>query len=264
MRITSDHIKQYETEGYTLVRGLIPAEDVAAIRSRTMEVAEGRHDWPNNTFHLLDPSKYRWPDESTIPSSLQRPSRHEELFSRFANHPNLVAAMRALLGGEVMLYTDQIGIKHGFLKEEQGGRSYYHQDSRYWRIDPELGCNCWFPLDEAGPNAIALAVMPRSHQGWTLMEHESYYDSPNYFRGSADEPFQRHRIPDAHIAYKKEVLLPMRPGDGLFFTNYTWHRSEPNRSGDTKSFYAIAFELTKEAIEARNTSRDREPAAIKA
>jgi len=28
----------------------------------------------------------------------------------------------------------------------------------------------------------------------------------------------------------------------LFFTNYTWHRSEPNRTGQTKSYYAIAYQ----------------------
>ena len=68
--------------------------------------------------------------------------------------------MTALLGGEVELFTDQIGVKHGFITEEQGGRSYYHQDSYYWKIEPELGINCWIPLDEVGPDAIALAVRP--------------------------------------------------------------------------------------------------------
>ena len=34
----------------------------------------------------------------------------------------------------------------------------------------------------------------------------------------------------------------MQPGDGLFFTNYTWHRSEPNGTGKSLCFYAIAYQ----------------------
>ena len=41
----------------------------------------------------------------------------------------------------------------------------------------------------------------------------------------------------------QEVLLPMAAGDGLFFTNYTWHRSEPNRTGEDRAFYAIAYQV---------------------
>ena len=54
------------------------------------------------------------------------------------------------------------------------------------------------------------------------------------------------------VDYSDEIVLPMNPGDGLFFSNYTWHRSEPNRTGDTRMFYAIAYQLTNEAIADRD------------
>ena len=43
---------------------------------------------------------------------------------------------------------------------------------------------------------------------------------------------------------------PMETGDALFFSNYTWHRSEPNRTGETMMFYGIAYQLQKEAAAA--------------
>ncbi len=86
--------------------------------------------------------------------------------------------------------------------------------------------------------------MPRSHAGWKLVEHERYFDDPAYFAGDAAEPFQRRRIPLATIDFSKEVLVPMRAGDGLFFTNYTWHRSEKNLSGRTMMYYAVAYNRT--------------------
>ena len=98
-------------------------------------------------------------------------------------------------------------------------------------------------MDPVGEDAIALAVIPESHRNWTLTEHESYYDDPPMGRSNPTfEPFKRHRIPHDQIDYSNELLVPMEAGDGLFFSNYTWHRSEPNRSGQTKAFYAIAYQ----------------------
>jgi len=86
--------------------------------------------------------------------------------------------------------------------------------------------------------------MPGSQRGWQLTEHESYFDDPSMGRDvdGSFKPFQRHRITDEHIDTSQEHLVAMQPGDGLFFSNYTWHRSEPNRSGLTKAYYAIAWQ----------------------
>ena len=43
------------------------------------------------------------------------------------------------------------------------------------------------------------------------------------------------------------MLIETQPGDGLIFSNYTWHRSEPNRSGQTHIFYAIAYQRQSES-----------------
>jgi ectoine hydroxylase-related dioxygenase (phytanoyl-CoA dioxygenase family) len=175
---------------------------------------------------------------------LQRPGLNEDVFGCIAEHQNIKSAMGSVLGGEVELFTEQIGIKPGWIEQEQGGRSYFHQDSWYWKIDPELGCNCWIPMDFVDRDAIALAVMPESHLRWTLTEHESYFDDPAMGRMTEDTfaPFKRHRVIESEVDFSREILVPMGPGDGLFFTNYTWHRSEPNRTGQTKSYYAIAYQ----------------------
>ncbi|MBI2192217.1 MAG: phytanoyl-CoA dioxygenase family protein [Planctomycetes bacterium] len=242
MKLTEELVRQYHEEGYTLVRGLIPAEVVSAVRQRALEVAAGKHNWGDGPFQVIDPQRYRRPDGGLIPIGLQGPSKQEEVFSRMALHANLQDAMRQILGGEVHLFTDQAIIKHGMLAGEQGGRSYYHQDSYYWHIDPALGANCWIPLDEADRDAIALGIMPGSHRGWKLLEHEAYYDDPPWCSARTLQPFKRLRIPASRIDFSREVVLPMMPGDGLFFTNYTWHRSEPNRTGRDKLFYAIAYQ----------------------
>ena len=92
-------------------------------------------------------------------------------------------------------------------------------------------------------DGCALAIMPGTQQSWTLIEHEGYYDEPSYHTARSAEAFKRWRIPIAEIDFSGEVLLPMSPGDAAFFTNYTWHRSEPNNSGVHKCAYAIAYQL---------------------
>jgi hypothetical protein len=237
-----EQLQQYRDLGYCVIPGLIPDNDITAARQRLEQIITTRPAWPPERFQDLDPS--RCPGPAPVAGGIQRPGLEEEVFSRVASHPHLAEAMQALLGGPVELYTDQLGIKYGWNDTQQGGRSYFHQDSWYWKIAPELGCNCWIPLHDVGADAIALAVMPRSQQGWQLTTHEQYFDDPAM--GRVDHgtftPFQRHRIPADVIDSSQEHLVDMRPGDGLFFSNYTWHRSEPNRSGQTKAFYAIAWQ----------------------
>ena len=243
---TDSHVQHYRRQGYCLVRGLIPREDIVPVLRRTLEIIKDPPAWPERHFQILDPARYRSSRGHALPGGIQRPAAREQVFRNVANHPNLIDAMTSVLGGDVELFTDQIGVKHGAIVEEQGGRSYHHQDSFYWHIDPSAGCNCWIPTSSVGPDAIALAVVPRSHIGWHLIDHESYYDDPPLGRLSPlFEPFKRHRVPLEHVDPMKEVLIPMEPGDGLFFTNYTWHRSEPNRTGETKAFYAIAYRTAK-------------------
>jgi ectoine hydroxylase-related dioxygenase (phytanoyl-CoA dioxygenase family) len=236
-----EHVQHYTDLGYCVVPGLIPTDDIDAARERLEEINATRPPWNPACFQDLDPARCRGKDP--VAGGIQRPGSQEEVFARVAEHPRMAAAMTALLDGPVELFTDQLGIKHGWNDTPQGGRSYVHQESWYWNIAPELGCNCWIPLHDVGADAIALAVMPRSQQGWQLTTHESYFDDPSMGRmvDGTFTPFQRYRIPDDAIDFSREHRVDMQPGDGLFFSNYTWHRSEPNRTGQTKAFYAIAW-----------------------
>ncbi|MEI6082724.1 MAG: phytanoyl-CoA dioxygenase family protein [Verrucomicrobiota bacterium] len=251
--IGNNEKQTYGHDGYCLDRQLIPRDAIAAVRARVVEMFEAQPDWAKKSWQVLDPARKTNRQGQPLPIGIQVPTRYEPVFDAVARHPNLVAAMATLLGGEVELYTDQIGVKHGFITEDQGGRSYYHQDSYYWHIEPDRGANCWIPLDSVNRDAIALAIKPGTQRGWTLHPHEAYQDVPAMGTVTAGQfkSFSRYRIPLADVDYADEIVFPMQPGDGLFFTNYTWHRSEPNRSGETRMFYAIAYQLTRAAIEKR-------------
>jgi ectoine hydroxylase-related dioxygenase (phytanoyl-CoA dioxygenase family) len=84
--------------------------------------------------------------------------------------------MEQFLGSPIKTYTYQCGIKHGTIAEEQGDRSYYHQDSFYWHLKPGKGCNSWMPLPKVDRGAIAIAMLPESQKDGKLLEHEAYFD----------------------------------------------------------------------------------------
>lgn len=242
MVINSDLQKQYKEEGYTVVRGLIPPEELAPLRRRLMELHDGEHDWPVKHFQVLNPEKHKNPKGGYVPVGVQQPASREKIFASIADHPNLVGAMAALLNGSsVKRYTDQALIKD----PEIGGESFYHQDSKYWHIGPELGCNSWIALDDVDRGASALAILPGTQKIWEIMEHEEYFDEPTFHSAETGVAFKRHRIPFDKVDFSKEVLLPMSPGDAAFFSNYTWHRAEPNRSGTFKAAYAIAYQVNE-------------------
>ena len=239
MELTPDQKTQYEAEGYTWVRGLISPEELAPVRARLMELLDGEHDWPDTHFQVLDPGAYKNKKGGPVPIGVQRPSKQEEVFRNIADHGNLQAAMAQLLGGPAKRFTDQALIKNKVID----GQSFYHQDSYYWKIKPQLGCNSWIAMDTVGANASALSILPRTHKSWELVEHERYYDEPNFFNQRTGEPFMRWRIPEETVDRSQEVQLPMEPGDAAFFTNYTWHRADPNESGEHIVAYAIAYQL---------------------
>jgi len=242
MQLTEQQRQQYKEQGYTVVPGLISPEEAAGVRSRLMDLLEGNHDWPNAHFQVLDPSKFRNDKGGFMPIGVQLPAKQEQVFKAIADHPNLQSAMAQLLGGPVQRFTDQALIKH----RDISGQSFYHQDSYYWRLHPERGCNTWIALDEVGADGCALAIMTGSHKSWTLTPHEQYYDEPSFHNAQSGEAFKRWRIPLDQIDFSREALLPMSPGDAAFFTNFTWHRSEPNQSGSHKCAYAIAYQLRTE------------------
>ena len=240
---TEKQRSQYKEEGYTLVRNLIPADELKSVRALMVDLLENNKHWPESHFQILDPTLYKNKQGGFIPLGIQLPAKQSEIFRAIADHPKLQSVMSELLGGEVARYTDQALIKSTHIKEAQGGATFYHQDSYYWHIEPKLGCNAWIALDEVGKDEIALAILPGSHLKWELEPHEQYFDDPKPCNASNGKPFQRHRIPLSKIDYSKEVLLPMKPGDAAFFTNFTWHRAESNKSGKNKCAYAIAYKL---------------------
>jgi len=235
---------RFAEDGYCIVRGLYTPEELEPVRNRLEELWEGRHDypWPNEKLSTNDPNDRNTPGGNYRSGSLQLPASLESVFSTFARNARLVSVMETLLGGPVKPFTDQTIFKPGIQK---ANRSFYHQDTFYWRLRPGVCINAWIALDEVDRDSCALAFLPGSHRNWRIAFHEEYWDEVRFSRGKDGKAVTRRRIPQSAIDDSTEILTPGKPGDAFFFNNYTWHRAEPNLSGLNKAAYAIACQLDR-------------------
>ena len=101
--IGTDEKQTYLDEGYCLNRHLIPKEAILAVRARVNEMMEDRPEWAARSWQVIDPERKLNSQGQSLPIGIQRPARFEPVFDVVAHHPNLVASMAALLGGEVVL-----------------------------------------------------------------------------------------------------------------------------------------------------------------
>jgi len=234
--LTPEQVASFHERGYLRLPRLLDPGEVRGLKERLEEVLAGRTVWPDDCFQTLDPSVHRAPSGRPMPEGIQLPAGQDERFRAVANHPRLVAAMRALIGDDAVRYTDQVILKTPGISPA----TFFHQDGFYWRNSGERTVNCWIALDDAGPGNGCLVFLPGSHR-LGLQEHEAYFDDPVLHHGRTGRPFQRLRIPRDRADPAAEVPEPVPAGGCLFFTKYTWHRSDPNRSRHPRRAYAVAY-----------------------
>ena len=242
--VTEAHERQLERDGYCVVRRLLTEAETRPVRTRIEELWNGYHDygWPHRHLQSWAPDDRDTPGGNYRSGSLQLPSMIESVFDDFTGNAKLAAAMETLLGGPVKRYTDQTIFKPAVYR---AGRSFYHQDCFYWKLRPKVCLNCWIALDPVERGAIALGFLPGTHARGRIQYHELYWDQvPQHGRDGAK--YQRKRIALDAVDDSREDLIPGEPGDAYFFTNYTWHRGEPNLSGVNRGAYAIAYQLDRD------------------
>ena len=137
---------------------------------------------------------------------------HEERLQRLAMDPELLRAVRRMLGAEdVVLFQDM-----ALLKPPGGGREKpFHQDHGFF--DFKLGTpmvGVWIALDEAVPENVCMHVVRGSHLEGPVI----------HFRR---RDFQ---ICDTSVDRSRLVSAPLPPGGGLFFDGLLHHGTPANRT----------------------------------
>jgi len=205
--ISNTRLKEYEQNGFVLVKAMFDAEEIGLLRRAAKEDREldqhsfGRGDGEGGTVRL---SLWNHPGDT--------------LYGMFARCETIVNSAERLLEGEVYHYHSKMIMKDA----KVGGAWAWHQDYGYWYQNGVL-----FPLLTSASIAVdpatrengCLQVLKGSHQLGRI-DHVLTGD-----QAGAD----LERVAEAQKRLET-VYVEMAPGDVLFFHANLLHRSDQNKS----------------------------------
>ncbi len=247
-----DLVAELHREGYAIVRGFLPADDIAAIAAEADRVyAEGlRHHATYRHKNLLlevleDPVARRRVVLQAHWSAWISP--HLE---RMRRDPRYLAVLEPFLGRDIKQITHQIhwkppGAKYTFYR--------YHQDARFRNAQAVRNLlygtvNTGLAIDRQSEANGALRVIPRSHLNGYLGLSE---DGTIMTGSTPDEDLVR-----AGLDPRSAVICEMEPGDLLLWTLYTVHGSAPNLSDHDRRFMINSYSRASDSERGEWAFRD--------
>ena len=143
-------------------------------------------------------------------------------------HERLVDAIEDLLGPDFVCWGSSFFAK----KAHDPGFISWHQDSTYYGLEPPESVTAWIAFTDATSETGCMKIVPGSHLGPDILEHEETTDADNLLvRGQT--------IRDIDEA--SAVEMPLAAGQMSIHHNKTIHASEPNRADWPRIGYAVHF-----------------------
>ncbi|WP_159882100.1 phytanoyl-CoA dioxygenase family protein [Paenibacillus puerhi] len=208
--LTEEQKRQFETEGYLIVKGLFSPEQLEEIASTFEEISHqtvpGFFE-PDLDPQTADPLK-RYP-------RVMHPHRFNETAKNYLLHPPVLAALTDLfeespLAAQSMFYYKPPGSRGQAL----------HQDNFYLKVEPGNCIAAWMAVDPADEENGGLLVVPKTN------DHELVCPE----LADEQESFTKHlvKVPQGN----KAIPAVMDKGDVLFFNGNLIHGSYRNKTKD--------------------------------
>lgn len=150
-----------------------------------------------------------------------------KVLSDLVHHPRLVAALKDVLGPNVLC------LESGFFWKNAQDSSFvsWHQDSTYLQLQPAAGLAAWLALTDSRKDNGALKVIPGTHTDGDLA-YDLIPGENNMLKFSR----QVRGIDPA-----KAVHLELEPGQLSMHANHIVHGSEPNGSDRPRIGWSCIF-----------------------
>jgi hypothetical protein len=268
-RVTADEYRHFRQWGYLILRGLIPADDVAEMDQHTRDLMQGKlpeqqtlaefdPDDPRGrvkehlrgegktTRNLFRPPEDATPDEkAAFFLRIHMLHRKLELHERFLLHPRVLDVVEALAGPDVLALQSML-----FLKPPGKVGQGWHQDSYYIPTHPDTLLGAWMAIDDADEHNGALWLAkgsgcepiyppcPQSSDGVVPYGFgDRLVENLTHVRGASDPQDDQNHLTPVADAYD-HVLAGVKKGDVVLFNGHILHRSKANT---TKDRYRRAF-----------------------
>lgn len=209
--ITQDQLNDFNKNGYILIKSLFNKEEIDLLKKTAVEDREldkhsfGRADGEGGTVRL---SLWNHPGNN--------------IYGMIARSHRIVDKVEKLLDDEVYHYHSKMILKD----PEIGGAWAWHQDYGYWYqngvLFPHL-VSVFIAVDKATKENGCLQVIKGSqHMG--RVEHILTGDQAGADQERVDEALKRLEL----------VYCEMDPGDTIFFHSNLLHRSDQNKSPNSR------------------------------
>lgn len=222
-KFTQEEIAQFARDGYRIVRGLVPAEACARMRSsavRDLAAAKPPIEYETDTQYPGAPRSMEAPGGRTVRRLLQACAR-DAAFREWATATPVVARLKQLLGPRIALSQAH----HNCVMTKDPSYSSltsWHRDIRYWSFQrPEL-VSVWLALGEERLDNGCLLLLPGSHR---MTFDASRLDAAQFLR--TDMAVNAALL-------QTRIAAELDPGDVLFFHCRLFHAAGHNRSTQTK------------------------------
>ncbi len=233
-QVSVEEYVTFRRQGFLLVRGLVPPEDVRQLREHSDEVIQGKLEIPGIVSPPPDATAR---DRERHYLRIHMLHRVLEIHERFLLHPRILDVLEALIGPDVMAMQSMF-----FLKYPGGDGQGYHQDSYYIPTVPDTLCGAWLAVDRADLGNGCMWFTPGS-------QHEPIYPTTGREHANHGDTLADLAVVEnvsntddevntlSHIGQGKypgeEVPAIADPGDVIFFGGHILHRSHRNTS-DTR------------------------------
>jgi len=208
--LTEEQSKQFETEGYLIVKGVFRPQELDEIRTTFDEIAQTTvpgHFEPDLDGGSGDPLK-RYP-------RVMHPHRFHPVGMKYMLHPGVFAILEDLYGEEAYAAQSM------FYYKPPGSRGQaLHQDNFYLKVEPGNCIAAWTAVDRCDEENGCMLLVPKTNT----------YDIVCPDMADADESFTTHYVKPPKE--EKPVPAVMEPGDVLFFNGNLIHGSYRNKSKD--------------------------------
>jgi hypothetical protein len=232
-RVSVQEYVTFHEQGFLVVRGLVPLEEVQELVEHTDNLLAGRETIPGipvPTFRTPDQRLQYWLRVHML-------HRRLPIHERFLLHPRILDVLEALIGPDVLALQTML-----FFKQPGQPGQGYHQDSYYIPTFPDTLCGAWLAIDHADEeNGCLWMTVGSQHEpvypdcdGVTANGHRGLGDiEPIYGASHTDET--RNGLTRVARKYAgREVPVRAEPGDVVFFGGRILHRSHENRSNRSR------------------------------
>ena len=224
--LTEKQVEAYKRDGHVKVEGVFTPVEVEELKSEMIRIID---EWGEETIGWHGPwrDQYLPEDErqNTRAVLLHRPHNFSSAWGRVLFHPRLIGCVQALIGPNVQWHHTCLHAK----PPELGTPFPMHQDYPFYPHDGPDFVDCLVHLDETPLESGCLRVVPGSHKQGPLEHITGSHTSPHL-------PPEKY-----HPDWIDSVAIPAKSGDVIFFSYYTIHWSDVNRTDEWRKSVRFGY-----------------------